>query len=133
MKKVGRLMMVTWEDAVGNGRVDDTAKVGSKQQQSQGGRKAEAEGEETTCQRTTTMMMTTMIMATMTMTTTMMTTTTMATTTATATATTITQQSNSVQEGERGGRRWQRWMMDNDKNGNCYGGTALGVLRRRNA
>ncbi len=24
-------------------------------------------------------------------------------------------------------------MMDNNKNGDCYGGTALGVLRRRNA
>ncbi len=26
---VGRLTMVTWEDAVGNGRVDDTARGGT--------------------------------------------------------------------------------------------------------
>ncbi len=32
MKKVGRLTMVTWEDAVGNGRVDNTARGGSRQQ-----------------------------------------------------------------------------------------------------
>ncbi len=49
MEMVERLTMVTQEDAVGNGRVDDTARGGSRQQQSQGGRKAEAEGEETTC------------------------------------------------------------------------------------
>jgi hypothetical protein len=48
METVGRLTMVTREDAVGNGRVDDTARSGSGQRQSQGGRKAEAEGEETT-------------------------------------------------------------------------------------
>jgi hypothetical protein len=88
MEMVGRLIMVTWEDAVGNERVDDTARGGSRQQRSQGGRKAEAEGEEMTRRRTTTM---TMTMTTMTMTMTM-------TTTATATATTTTQQSNSVRE-----------------------------------
>ncbi len=32
MEKVGRLMMVTWEDAVRNGRVDDRARGGSGQQ-----------------------------------------------------------------------------------------------------
>jgi hypothetical protein len=48
MEMVGGLMMVTWEDVVRNGRVDDTAGGRSGQQQSQGGRKAEAEGGETT-------------------------------------------------------------------------------------
>ncbi len=62
MEMVGQLTMVTREDAVGNGWVDNTARGGSGQQQSQGGRKAETEGEEMTCQRTTTMTMTTMMM-----------------------------------------------------------------------
>ncbi len=61
MEMVGRLTMVTREDAVGNGRVNDTARGGSGQQRSQGGRKAETEGEEMTCQWTTTMRMTTMM------------------------------------------------------------------------
>jgi hypothetical protein len=76
--------MGTWEDAVGNGRVDNTARGGSRHQQLQGGGMAEAKGEEMTCQWTT-MMTTTMTI----------TTTTMA---AMATTTTTTQQSNSVQE-----------------------------------
>jgi hypothetical protein len=60
METVGRLTMVTREDAVGNGRVDDTARGWSRQQQSQGGGMAETEGEEMTRQWTT--MMTTMAM-----------------------------------------------------------------------
>ncbi len=94
-------MMVTREVAVGNKRVDKTARGGSRQQLSQGGRKAEAEGEEMTHQLTTMMTMTTMTMtmrrSTMMMTMTMMATA-MATTMVVATTTTTTQQSNSVQE-----------------------------------
>jgi hypothetical protein len=86
METVERLTMVTWEDAVGNERVDDTARGGSRQQQLQVRGMAEAEGEETTRQRTM-MMMAMMMITTMTM---------MAT--AAAMTTTTTKQSNSVRE-----------------------------------